>query len=112
MRNCHTIFWYRYGYEFSRKFNQAVAPFEKIEAPFGKIAAPFGKIAAPFEKIAALFFRKVPLNFAKQVVLLQPVALMLVCRTIMRSNSGAFMQDGVCAFLNDNLCSEKRMTSI
>ena len=91
MRNCHTIFWYRYGYEFSRKFNQAVAPFEKIEAPFGKIAAPFGKIAAPFEKIAALFFRKVPLNFAKQVVLLQPVALMLVCRTIMRSNSGAFM---------------------
>ena len=105
MRNCHTIFWYRYGSEFSRKFNQTVAPFEKIEAPFGKIAAPFGKIAP-------LFFRKVPLNFAKQVVLLQPVAFMLVCRTIMRSNSGAFMQDGVCAFLNDNLCSEKRMTSI
>ena len=105
MRNCHTIFWYRYGSEFSRKFNQTVAPFEKIEAPFGKMEAPFGKIAA-------LFFRKVPLNFAKQVVLLQPVALMLVCRTIMRSNSGAFMQDGVCAFLNDNSCSEKRMTSI
>ena len=84
MRNCHTIFWYRYGYEFSRKFNQAVAPFEKIEAPFGKIAAPF-------EKIAPLFFRKVPLNFAKQVVLLQPIAFMLVFRTIMRSNSGAFM---------------------
>ena len=105
MRNCHTIFWYRYGYEFSRKFNQTVAPFEKIEAPFGKIAAPF-------EKIAPLFFRKVPLNFAKQLVLLQTVAFMLVCRTIMRSNSGAFMQDGVCAFLNDNLCSEKRMTSI
>ena len=105
MRNCHTIFWYRYGSEFSRKFNQTVAPFEKIEAPFGKIAAPFGKIAA-------LFFRKVPLNFAKQVVLLQTVAFMLVCRSVMRSNSGAFMQDGVCAFLNDNLCSEKRMTSI
>jgi hypothetical protein len=105
MRNCHTIFWYRYGSEFSRKFNQTVAPFEKIEAPFGKMEAPFGKIAA-------LFFRKVPLNFAKQVVLLQTVAFMLVCRTVMRSNSGAFMQDGVCAFLNDNLCSEKRMTSI
>lgn len=98
MRNCHTTFWYRYGFKFSRKFNQTVAP--------------FGKIAAPFEKIAPLFFRKVPLNFAKQVVLLQTVAFMLVCRTIMRSNSGAFMQDGVCAFLNDNLCSEKRMTSI
>ena len=84
MRNCHTIFCCHYGSEFSRKFNQTVAPFEKIEAPFGKIAAPFGKIAA-------LFFRKVPLNFAKQVVLLQPVAFMLVCRTIMRSNSGAFM---------------------
>ena len=41
MRNCHTIFWYRYGSEFSRKFNQTVAPFEKIEAPFRKIAAPF-----------------------------------------------------------------------
>ena len=106
MRNCHTIFWYRYGYEFSRKFNQAVAPFEKIEAPFGKIAAPFGKIAAPFEKIAALFFRKVPLNFAKQVVLLQTVAFMLVCRTVMRSNSVAIIQNRVCAFLNDNSCPE------
>ena len=76
MRNCHTIFWYRYGSEFSRKFNQTVAPFEKIEAPFGKIAAPF-------EKIAPLFFRKVPLNFAKQVVLLQTVAFTLVCCTVM-----------------------------
>ena len=105
MRNCHTIFWYRYGSEFSRKFNQTVAPFEKIEAPFGKIAAPF-------EKIAPLFFRKVPLNFAKQLVLLQTVAFMLVCRTIMRSNSGAFLQDGVCAFLNDNSCSEIYIASI
>ena len=84
MRNCHTIFWYRYGSEFSRKFNQTVALFEKIEAPFGKMEAPFGKIVA-------LFFRKVPLNFAKQVVLLQTVAFTLVCRTVMRSNSGAFM---------------------
>jgi hypothetical protein len=42
-----------------------------------------GKIAAPFEKIAPLFFRKVPLNFAKQVVLLQTVAFMLVCCTVM-----------------------------
>ena len=67
MRNCHAFFWCRYGSEFSRKFNQTVALFEKIEAPFGKIAAPF-------EKIAPLFFRKVPLNFAKQVVLLQIVA--------------------------------------
>ena len=41
MRNCHTIFWYRYGFEFSRKFNQTAAPFEKIEAPFGKIEALF-----------------------------------------------------------------------
>ena len=73
MRNCHTIFWYRYGSEFSRKFNQMVALFEKIEAPFGKIAAPF-------EKIAPLFFRKVPLNFAKQVVLLQIIALRLIVR--------------------------------
>ena len=75
-------------------------------APFEKIEAPFGKIAAPFEKIAPLFFRKVPLNFAKQVVLLQTVAFVLVCRTVMRSNSGAFMQDGVCAFLNGNSCSK------
>ena len=104
MRNCYTIFWYRYGSEFSRKFNQTAAPFEKIEAPFGKIEAPF-------EKIAPLFFRKVPLNFAKQLVLLQTVAFMLVCRTVMRSNSGACMQDGVCAFLNDDLCPEKRLIS-
>ena len=82
-----------------------MALFEKIEAPFGKIAAPFGKIAP-------LFFRKVPLNFAKQVVLLQTVAFMLVCRTIMRSKGGAFMQDGVCAFLNDNSCSKIHITSI
>ena len=82
-----------------------MALFEKIEAPFGKIAPPFGKIAP-------LFFRKVPLNFAKQVVLLQTVAFMLVCRTVMRSNSGAFMQDGVCAFLNDNSCSEIHITSM
>ena len=60
-------------------------------APFEKIEAPFGKIEAPFEKIVPLFFRKVPLNFAKQVVLLQTVAFMLVCRTVIRSNSGAFM---------------------
>ena len=82
-----------------------MALFEKIEAPFGKIAAPFGKIAP-------LFFRKVPLNFAKQVVLLQTVAFTLVCRTVMRSNSGTFMQDGVCAFLNGNSCSEIHATSI
>ena len=81
-------------------------------APFEKIEAPFGKIAAPFEKIAPLFFRKVPLNFAKQVVLLQTVAFMLVCRIVMRSNNGAFMQDGVCAFLNDDLCPEKCIISI
>ena len=98
MRNCHTISCSLYGSEFSRKFNQTVALFEKIEAPF--------------EKIVPLFFRKVPLNFAKQVVLLQMVAFMLVCRTVMRSNSGAFMQDGVCAFLNDNLYPEKRIISI
>ena len=105
MRNCHTTFWYRYGFKFSRKFNQTVAPFEKIEAPFGKIAAPF-------EKIAPLFFRKVPLNFAKQLVLLQTVAFMLVCRTIMRSNSVAIIQNRVCAFLNDNSCSEIYIASI
>jgi hypothetical protein len=93
MRNCQTNVRRRYGSEFSRKFNQTVALFEKIEAPFGKIEAPFGKIAAPFEKIAPLFFRKVPLNFAKQVVLLQIVVFMLVCRTVMRSNSDAFIQD-------------------
>ena len=81
-------------------------------ALFEKIEAPFGKIAAPFEKIAPLFFRKVPLNFAKQVVLLQTVAFMLVCHTVIRSNSSAFMQDGVCAFLNDNSCSEIHITSI
>ena len=74
--------------------------------------APFEKIEAPFGKIVPLFFRKVPLNFAKQVVLLQTVAFTLVCRTVMRSNSGAFIQDGVCAFLNDDLCPEKRITSI
>ena len=78
MRNYHTFFWYRYSSEFSRKFNQTVALFEKIEAPFEKIEAPFGKIAAPFEKIAPLFSRKVPLNFAKQVVLLQMIAFMLI----------------------------------
>ena len=105
MRNYHTFFWYRYSSEFSRKFNQTVALFEKIEAPFGKIAAPF-------EKIVPLFFRKVPLNFAKQVVLLKTVAFMLVCRTVIRSNSGAFMQDGVCAFLNGNSCSKIHITSI
>ena len=82
-----------------------MALFEKMEAPFEKIAAPFGKIAP-------LFFRKVPLNFAKQVVLLQTVAFMLVCRTVIRSNSGAFMLDRMCAFLNDNSCSEKHITSI
>ena len=81
-------------------------------APFEKIEAPFGKIAAPFEKIAPLFFRKVPLNFAKQVVLLQTVAFMLVCRTVMRSNSGAIMQDGACAFLNDDSCKEIRPVSL
>ena len=89
-----------------------MALFEKIEAPFGKIAAPVGKIAAPFENLAPLFFRKVPLNFAKQVVLLQTVDFMLVCRIVMRSNSGAFLQDGVCAFLNGNSCSEIHITSI
>ena len=98
MRNYHTFFWYRYSSEFSRKFKQTVALFEKMEAPF--------------EKIAPLFFRKVPLNFAKQVVLLQTVAFVLVCRTVMRSNNGAFMQDGVCAFLNDDLCPEKCIISI
>ena len=81
-------------------------------APFEKIEAPFGKIEAPFENLAPLFFRKVPLNFAKQVVLLQTVAFMLVCRTVIRSNSGAFMQDGVCAFLNGNSCSKIHITSI
>ena len=81
-------------------------------APFEKIEAPFGKIAPPFEKIAPLFFRKVPLNFAKQVVLLQAVTFMLVCRTVMRSNSYAIKQDGVCAFLNDKSCSETRPASI
>ena len=81
-------------------------------APFEKIEAPFGKMEAPFEKIAPLFFCKVPLNFAKQVVLLQIVAFMLVCRTVMRSNSGAFIQDEGCAFLYDNSCPEKRTTSI
>ena len=99
MRNCHTLFWCRYGSEFSRKFKQTVALFEKMEAPFEKIAAPFGKIAP-------LFFRKVPLNFAKQVVLLQTVAFMLVCRTVMRNNSVAIIQNRVCAFLNDNSCPE------
>ena len=83
-----------------------MALFEKIAAPFEKIEPPFGKIEPPFEKIKPLFFRKVPLNFAKQVVLLQTVAFVLVCRTVMRSNSGAFMQDGVCAFLNSNSCSK------
>ena len=73
MHNCHTIFRYRYSSEFSRKFNQTVALFEKIEAPFGKIEAPF-------ENLAPLFFRKVLLNFAKQVVLLQTVAFMLIFR--------------------------------
>ena len=81
-------------------------------ALFEKIEAPFGKIAAPFEKIAPLFFRKVPLNFAKQVVLLQTIAFMLACRTVMRSNNSAFLQDVVCAFLNDNSCSETHPTSI
>ena len=81
-------------------------------APFEKIEAPFGKIAAPFEKIAPLFFRKVPLNFAKQLVLLQTIAFMLVCRIVMRSNSGAFLQDGVCAFLNGNSCTEIHTISI
>ena len=81
-------------------------------ALFEKIAAPFGKIAAPFGKIAPLFFRKVPLNFAKQPVLLQTIAFMLVCRIVMRSNSGAFLQDGVCAFLNGNSCSEIHIVSI
>ena len=81
-------------------------------APFGKIEPPFGKIAAPFGNLAPLFFRKVPLNFAKQVVLLQTVAFTLACRTVMRSNSGAFIQDGVCAFLNNNSCSEIYITSI
>ena len=104
MRNCHTIFRYRYGSEFSRKFNQTVAPFEKIEAPFGKIEAPF-------EKIVPLFFRKVPLNFAKKVVLLQIVAFILICCIVMRSNSCAFILDGVCAFLNDDSCPEKRLIS-
>ena len=81
-------------------------------ALFEKIESPFGKIAAPFEKIAPLFFRKVPLNFAKQVVLLQTVAFMLVCRTVMRSNSDAFIQDEGCAFLYDNSCPKKRLISI
>ena len=105
MRNCHTIFWYRYGSEFSRKFNQTLAP-------FGKIEAPFGKIEAPFEKIVPLFFRKVPLNFAKQLVLLQIVAFILICCIVMRSNSCAFILDGVCAFLNDDSCSEMQLLSI
>ena len=105
MRNCQTNVRRRYGSEFSRKFNQAVAPFEKI-------AAPFGKMEAPFEKIAPLFFCKVPLNFAKQVVLLQIVAFILICCTVMRSNSCAFILDGVCAFLNDDSCSEMQLLSI
>ena len=81
-------------------------------APFEKIEAPFEKIEAPFEKIAPLFFRKVPLNFAKQVVLLQAVTFMLVCRTVMRSNSYTIIQNGACAFLNDNSCSETNPASI
>ena len=74
--------------------------------------APFEKIAPPFEKIAPLIFRKVPLHFVKQVVLLQIDAFMLVCCTVMRSNSGAIMQDGACAFLNDNSCSGIHVKSI
>ncbi len=81
-------------------------------ALFEKMEAPFGKIVAPFENLAPLFFRKVPLNFAKQVVLLQTVAFMLVCRTVMRSNSGAIIQNGACAFLNDNSCPETNPSSI
>ena len=81
-------------------------------ALFEKIEAPFGKIEAPFEKIVPLFFRKVPLNFAKQLVLLQIVAFILICCTVMRSNSYAFIQNGVCAFLNDNLCPKTYSTSI
>ena len=98
MRNCHTVVKYHYGSEFSRKSNQTVALFEKI--------------AAPFEKIAPPFFRKVPLNFTKQVVLLRMVAVMFICSTVMRSNSYAFIQDGVCAFLNDESCSETHSESI
>ena len=105
MRNCQTNVRRRYGSEFSRKFNQTVALFEKIEAPFGKIEAPF-------KNLAPLFFRKVPLNFAKQVVLLQIVAFILICCTVIRSNSDAFIQDEVCAFLYDNSCPEKRLISI
>ena len=105
MRNCHTVVKYHYGSEFSRKSNQTVALFEKIEALFGKIAAPFEKIAPPF-------FRKVPLNFTKQVVLLWMVAVMFICSTVMRSNSYAFIQDGVCAFFNDESCSETHLESI
>ena len=89
-----------------------MALFEKIAAPFEKIEPPFGKIEPPFEKIEPLFFRKVPLNFAKQVVLLKTVAFMLVCRTVMRSNSYAIIQNGACAFLNDNSYSEIHIISI
>ena len=81
-------------------------------APFEKIEAPFGKIVAPFENLAPLFFRKVPLNFVTQVVLLQIDAFMLVCCTVMRSNSGAIIQNGACAFLNDNSCPETNPSSI
>ena len=83
-----------------------------MEAPFEKIEAPFGNLAAPFEKMAPLFFRKVPLNFAKQLVLLLTVAFLLACCTVMRSNSYAIMQNSMCAFLNDESCSETHPTFI
>ena len=81
-------------------------------APFEKIEALFGNLAASFEKIGPLFFRKVPLNFTKQPVLLLMVAFMLVCCTVMRSNSYAIMQNSVCAFLNDESCFEMQLLSV
>ena len=75
MRNDHTTIKCRDGSEFSGEFNQTVSLFEKMEAPF--------------EKIAPLFFRKVPLNFAKQVVLLQVSASISVCGTMIQCNSYA-----------------------
>ena len=77
--------------EFSREFNQTAASFVKIAALF------FRKVP-PFEKMVALNFPKVPLNFAKQLVLLTNRASIYDRLAMTGMKSYAIFQDGGCAF--------------
>ena len=63
-----------------------------------KTAALFFRKVAPFEKMAALNFPKVPLNFAKQLVLLTNRASIYEWLAMTEMKTHVVFQNGGCAF--------------